>query len=163
MVDYSEEYKQEMVKKFELSRLSFRKFAAKEGVPTSSLFQWKEQYGSISGESLRPDNADLWSADQKFAAVVESMSMTEIELGEFCRKQGLYPEKVKLWKRSCIEGNMKKKSSNHNETAEINKYKKKVRELERELRRKEKALAEAAALLVLRKKLNALWEDDEDE
>ena len=163
MVDYSEEYKQEMVKMFELSGLSFRKFSAKEGVPTSSLFQWKEQYGSIPSEGPKPDNADLWSADQKFAIVVESISMTEIELGEFCRKQGLYPEKVKLWKRSCIEGNMKRKSSSHTDMAELNKYRKRVRELERELRRKEKALAEAAALMVLRKKLNALWEDDEAE
>ncbi len=41
--------------------------------------------------------------------------------------------------------------------------KKRIKELERELKRKDKALAEAAAILVLRKKFNAYWSDDSEE
>ena len=37
---------------------------------------------------------------------------------------------------------------------------KRIRELERELYRKEKALAETAALLVLKKKAQAIWGDE---
>jgi hypothetical protein len=53
---------------------------------------------------------------------------------------------------------LSKRRGSNTRTAES----RKIRELERELRRKDKALAEAAALLVLKKKLAVLWEDEDD-
>jgi transposase len=40
---------------------------------------------------------------------------------------------------------------------------KRAKQLEKELQKKEKALAEAATLLLLRKKAQAIWGDDEEE
>lgn len=83
-------------------------------------------------------------------------------LNQYCREKGLYPEQVKQWKQACIAGNTVKDKRNTKTTAEHKSDKKRIKELERELRRKEKALAERAALLVLGKKFDAYWEEKED-
>jgi len=89
--------------------------------------------------------------------------MSEIELSEYCRSKGLYPEQIKVWKLSCIKGNMTNNEQKKEIEADARADKKRIRQLERELRRKDKALAETAAILVLRKKLSALWEEDEED
>jgi transposase-like protein len=104
-----------------------------------------------------------WSPEAKFAAVVETVSMTESELSAYCRTKGLYPEQVKRWKEACIQGAQSSEVQRKEDKQESKRDKKRIKELERELNRKEKALAETAALLVLRKKLNAFWEESEGE
>ena len=78
--------------------------------------------------------------------------MNETELAEYCRKKGLYAEEIKAWKNVCMQAN----GGIAEEAARLNKElkdkSKEVKSLEKELYRKEKALAETAALLVLRKK-----------
>lgn len=89
------------------------------------------------------------NAEQRFSIVLETATFTEEELSQYCREKGLYPDQVKQWKQACI-------TANTNVTKVDDKAdKKRIRELEKELHRKEKALAETAALLVLRKKFNA--------
>ena len=56
----------------------------------------------------------------------------------------------------------RKKESSRELKEAVDSERQRVKELERELRRKEKALAETAALLVLRKKMEAIWGDGED-
>ena len=92
--------------------------------------------------------------------VVEAAALNEAERGEYCRQRGLYPEQLQAWRRACEQANADKTASRpkHGDAAAP----RRIRELERELRRKEKALAEAAALLVLRKKAQAIWGKDED-
>ncbi|MCS3835682.1 hypothetical protein HNR03_000262 [Pseudomonas sp. JAI111] len=68
--------------------------------------------------------------------------MSEIKLGEYCRRKGLYPEQIKAWRQAFISGQKTEKAQSKDD---------------RELRRKDKAPAETAALLVLRKKLNDYW------
>lgn len=78
--------------------------------------------------------------------------MNEIELAEYARKKGLYVEQIKSWKDACMNAN----GGVAKEAAKLNRdlkdSQKEVKKLEKELQRKEKALAEAAALLVLSKK-----------
>lgn len=102
-----------------------------------------------------------WSAEAKFAAVVETAAMTELELSEYCRSKGLYTEQIQHWKAACIHGAQTAGTQQKQQRLEAKQDKQRIKELERELNRKEKALAETAALLVLRKKLNALWEANE--
>ncbi|MCG4585712.1 IS3 family transposase, partial [Anaerosalibacter bizertensis] len=79
------------------------------------------------------------------------------------RRKGIYVDEVKVWKEQCLKANQitvedpKELKESLKAEKELNK------ELERELRIKEKALAETAALLVLRKKANAIWGDPEEE
>ncbi len=108
------------------------------------------------------NSSDGWSPEQKFSIVLETASLSEIELSEYCRKKGLYPEHIKEWKQSCISGNQTKIQQRKQLTQERKADRKRIKELERELKRKDAALAETAALLVLRKKLNAYWGEDED-
>ena len=105
---------------------------------------------------------DSWSPGQKFAIVIETATMSEVELSAYCREHGLYPEQISDWKEGCIQGNATTNQA-RGSNASSKEDKKRIKALERELNRKEKALAETAALLVLRKKYNALWDEIEDD
>lgn len=108
-------------------------------------------------------NADDWPAEAKFAAVLHAATLSEIELSEYCRSKGLYPEQISAWRQACITGQMSAKAQLKTEREQTRADKKRIAELERELRRKDKALAETAAILVLRKKMNAFWGNDSED
>ena len=138
--------------------------AKEEGISELTLYTWrtqaKEQGIPVPGSGKQTDD---WSPEAKFVAVIETASMSEIELSEYCRSKGLYPEQIRSWKEACIQGTQSAGMQKRQRQLEAKQDKKRIKELERELRRKEKALAETAALLVLRKMLNALWEENEVE
>lgn len=91
--------------------------------------------------------------------VVETAMLNETEIGEYCRKRGLYPEQLRAWRTSCEQANADKTVIQR--PGDRRADKRRIQALERELQRKEKALAEAAALLVLRKKAQAIWGEGE--
>lgn len=93
--------------------------------------------------------------------VVETAALNEAQLDEYCRKRGLYPEELQRWRQSCEQANAQAKP--RRAPAETRREAHRIQALERELRRKDKALAETAALLVLRKKAEAIWGQDEDD
>lgn len=159
---YSSRFKETILNKLSGSDLSVRKFAEQEGINLSTLYSWQKQF-NISGFSVsKVSSSDKWSNEEKFAVVLETSALAEAELSEYCRAKGLYPEQVKQWKQACIAGNTAKSTKRTKTTPEQKADKKRIKALERELRRKEKALAESAALLVLGKKFDAYWEEKED-
>ena len=91
--------------------------------------------------------------------VVETAMLNETEIGEYWRKRGLYPEQLRAWRTSCEQANADKTVIQR--PGDRRADKRRIQALERELQRKEKALAEAAALLVLRKKAQAIWGEGE--
>ncbi len=99
----------------------------------------------------------------KVAAVLETAVLSEAELGEYCRRRGLSPEQIRAWRAACEQANDWDREQQLPLKASQQADQKRLRELERELQRKEKALAEAAALWVLRKKAQAIWGDREDD
>ena len=108
----------------------------------------------MTGQSKHPEK---WSSSQKFAIVVETVSFNGAELAEYGRKEGLYVEQVKAWRAACEKANAGHAELTQQIRAAVATEKKRNQELERELRCKEKALAETAALLILRKKAAAIW------
>ena len=104
-----------------------------------------------------------WNARDKFAAVLESASLNEHETAEYCRRKGIYPQQLEQWRQACEAANDWDRQTNIKLKSDRKTDRKRIKDLERELRRKEKALAEAAALLVLQKKAQAIWGDPEDE
>ncbi|EQD55431.1 transposase IS3/IS911 family protein, partial [mine drainage metagenome] len=108
-----------------------------------------------STPSGKPVSGTKRTAAQKLATVVETASLNEAELGEYCRGTGLYPDEVHAWRAAAEAalggGLVPLKQLREAKAAD----QKRLRALERELRRKEKALAETAALLTLRKKAAA--------
>jgi len=108
-------------------------------------------------------NPEKWSPEDKFAVVLETAAMNEAELSEYCRKKGLFAEQIADWKENCLQGNATAADQSKAVQKQIRLAHKENKQLKRELRRKEKALAETAALLVLRKKMHAIWGEDEAE
>lgn len=94
---------------------------------------------------------DQWSAEAKLAIVIETGSMSEAELSEYCRAKGLYVEQVKAWKAESLKGFVNSREQELETKRQRKADQKEIKKLKRELREKEKALAETAALLVLRK------------
>ena len=87
--------------------------------------------------------------------VLETASLNEVELSEYCRRQGLYPEQIRAWRKTCQQAN-----ASAGVTVDRDKRRqqaKEIKPLQDELRRKDKALAETAALLVLQKKSAFSW------
>ena len=132
------------------------------GVPKDTLYDWRARYRNKQGTSPysgKPTNQ--YSADDKLAVIIETASLNEAELGEYCRRKGLYPVQIATWKASMVQGLMSEPSKADREQNQ--KQFKTIQCLEKDLARKEKALAEVVALLVLQKKFQALMEDPEEE
>ena len=98
----------------------------------------------------------------KFTVVLETACITETELSTYCRQKGLFVEQVKMWRQICEDANRRAEKISIDSRQESKHDKQRIHLLERELHRKEKALAEAAALLILRKKLDAFYSESED-
>ena len=151
---YSTEFKEAILIKLSQSDLSANQFSRQEGIKPSTLYSWQKQFkttGFVVSKVIPPDQR---SAEEKFAIVLETATLSENEVSEYCRTKGLYPEQIKAWKHACIAANSTDVST-QKKASESKDDKKRIKQLEKELNRKEKALAETAALLVLRKKFNA--------
>jgi transposase-like protein len=132
------------------------------GVPKDTLYEWRTRYRNkqgVSPSSGKPTNQ--YSADDKLAVIIEAATLNEAELGEYCRRKGLYPVQIATWKASMVQGLMSEPSKADREQNQ--KQFKTIQCLEKDLARKEKALAEVVALLVLQKKFQALMEAPEGE
>lgn len=138
--------------------------AKETGLSEATLHKWKKNAKAkgIAIPSGKP-TSDRWSTQDKFSIVVETASMSEIELAEYGRSKGLFTEQIKAWRDACMQANggIAKQASQLQQ--DIRQKDREIKQLGQELRRKESALAETAALLVLRKKSNAIWGDSEDE
>jgi len=106
-----------------------------------------------SVDSKRPQDR---SRAERLELLMESHGLDEEGLSAFCRKRGIFVHHLRQWQEEFETGTVSNDDRALRELAETNKA------LERELKRKEKALAEAAALLVLKKKYESLWEDEDD-
>ena len=164
-MNYSKEFKDSILRRMlPPNNESISTIAKEEGLSEQTLRNWrdkarKEGYAA-PGIDSQPDN---WSTQDKFLVVVETASMNEADLAEYARKKGLFVEQIRAWRDACVNANggIAKEAARLNQ--ELKDSQKERKKLEKELQRKEKALAEAAALLVLAKKANAIWGDPEDE
>ena len=145
--------------------MSVNQLSKEEGISTATLYHWRQQLRN-SGTAVLNSKTSLeqWSAQTKLAIVAETYAMTESELSQYCREKGLYPEQVNILRSECMQGFMSSKEREAQAKKQAKADKLEIKELKKELRLKEKALAETAALLVLRKKLRAFYgEEPEDD
>lgn len=138
------------------------------GIGYSTLQKWivqsaKQQLGS----GLDHDNASIggvnkekrpqdWSPEERLNTVIACSALEAVATNQWCRERGLYAHHVTQWRQDFISG------STAHERNDAKGLKGQVRELQKELNRKNLALAETAALLVLQKKVRAIWGNDED-
>ena len=165
---YTDTLRARMVRRMIGPRATSANVLAKEtGISQSTLSKWLRQAGSL-GETMKDDETvqapsrrpQDWNAEEKLRAVVEAAGLDAEALGQYLRRHGLHVEQLEQW-RAAARAGLAEPSAGNRRGASADA--KRIKELERELCRKEAALAETAALLVLRKKLNALWGDGEDD
>ncbi|EDK7615364.1 IS3 family transposase [Salmonella enterica subsp. enterica serovar Newport] len=131
---------------------SLRQVADDIGVGIATVHGWRKQL-ELEGLIIRKvEPGAEQSAEQIFTILLETASLSEHELSEYCRKNGLYPEHIAEWKQNCLAANQPKHRQLVDEQRATRTEKSRIRALEKELRRKDKALAEMAALLVLQEK-----------
>lgn len=162
----SEEFRQAAVQKLHSRGSRHVEDIARElGVSPWSLCQWAKRYSAATSPGVkkferRPQD---WSAAEKLQAVIEYEGLPADKRGEFLRRQGLHSEHLASWKKSMQSGLEPAGKLTKGERTERALERRKIQELERELRRKDKALAETTALLVLKKKADLIWGAGENE
>jgi len=160
MVNYSQRIKEAMVKKLTSTNAPSAMALSREvNIPQSTLSRWVREYATMGGKgggTMKRKRPQDWTPEEKLNAILEYEKLEEEAKGEFLRKNGLHAVYIERWKEEIIKGFKSARSSRKGSG------KKKIKELEKELRRKDKALAEAAALLVLKKKANDIWGDPEE-
>lgn len=165
MARYSSERKAAILNKLlPPINMTVAEVAREEGVSEQSLYNWRSKVRE-SGLPVpgKTPTTEQWSADAKLAVVIETAPMSESELSQYCREKGLYAEQVKDWKEQCLGGFQSSREQAQAAKKQAKADRSEIKHLKKDLRKKEKALAETAALLVLRKKLNALWGEEDEE
>jgi transposase-like protein len=158
-VGYSPERKAAVLKRMlPPNNMAIRQLSQAEGISEATLHKWRAE--ARGKGQLLPDadaGPEGWSSRDKFAAVLETAALNEVDLAEYCRKRGLYPTQTTAWRTACEQANDWDRASTARLGQASKEEKKRIKDLERELARKDRALAETAALLVLRKKAHAIW------
>ena len=131
------------------------------GIAAPTLYAWKKQLrerGFVVPKT--PASADRRDARTKLAAVINTAVMNEAERSDYCREVGAYAQRLDAWKAAFETMDAGAGSAGK---AELAQARKQNRQLAKELLRKERALTEAAALLTLSKKAQAIWGTDADD
>jgi len=154
---YTEDYKEQaLVKVYNRGDRTIQSIAEELNINLFTLKNWMKQPLS-NDKNLAARQGKLpqdWPPEQRLAALQESYGLIGKALNAWCRERGVFPHHLEQWKAEfCASGG---KSEGREDASALRALKVENQRLERELNRKEKALAEAAALLVLQKKYRAL-------
>jgi len=166
MARYSSGFKARMIQRMAGSeRISANALSKEVGVAQATLSRWLQagrKMRAMSDDNT-PQRRPRRSAEDKVRLVMKAEMLSAEDLGAFLRTEGIHEATLKEWREVVFTSAAGGLKDAHKKKSENTPEARRIRELERELRRKEKALAEAAALLVLQKKLNAYFGEDEDE
>ncbi len=158
---HSASFKAKMVRRMSApNAISASALAAEMGLSQPTLSRWLREAGSdkvatMTTKKKRPRDR---SAEERLALLVQTDALSEEDLGVFLRREGLHQAHLDEWRALALRAladSPKRKPKPSPEARQ-------VQELTKELQRKEKALAEAATLLVLKKKAQAIWGDEAD-
>jgi transposase-like protein len=162
-VQYTEGFKARMIERMAgPEAISATALAREVGVPQSTLSRWLRDRGDRRfvgmNDQRRPDGRNR-GAEEKLRIVLEASQLEGEELGALLRREGLHEAELKRWVEAATAAlSPSRKTKGKKSKAEA----KRIRELEKDLRRKEKALAEVTALLALQKKIEEIWGDEAD-
>jgi transposase len=150
---FSQAYKQKMIERLTgKDAMSARQASQETGISQETLSRWLRDARSLPLMAPRKRRTKPWSIEEKAKVLMETAGLARGELTHYLEGHGLLLGEVEQWRLALEEEGRASVATT-----------KRIRRLERELARKEKALAEAAALLVLKKKVKDLWEDEDDD
>jgi transposase-like protein len=162
---YSKVFRQEMVEKAKRrGHQTLEEFATDQGVNFLTLKNWlaadrQKQSGFTSQQAQELPTelpADQWSAAERLQALNQTHGLEPVARSAWCRSHGLFEHHLRTWADAFCEAIEAPASK-----AQLRELERKYQASQRELNRKDKALAEAAALLVLQKKFQALLEGED--
>jgi transposase-like protein len=157
MARYGEAFKNRVVARLLPPESADIKVVLREaGVSAATLERWREVAQS------RPARGRVCTARSRLEAVITTAALDEAGQSAWCREHGVYPAELAQWRQSATTAQSEPEEARASPQA-TRQDKQRIKSLERELARKDKALAEAAALLVLSKKVAAIFNRDEDE
>lgn len=160
---YTEKFRSRMIARMVGPGRATASALAKEvGVSQATLSRWLREAKETDVAAKSDDGSrgnKEWTPAGKLQALIDTAAMSEEQLGSWLRRNGLHSSDLEAWRQEATQGLSNKQQKSGRASAEG----RKIRELEKALRRKDKALAETAALLVLSKKVQALWADEDDD
>lgn len=168
-MQYTQMFKEKMICRMSgPDAISAGALSREVNVAQSTLSGWLRNAGKdptdIESISMSTDKKNKrphdWTAKEKLNAVIESGRLDDEKLGAFLRENGLHETHLEQWRIQMLEGLNGRQSMSSKNRAKTSDTKK-IQYLERELKRKESALAEAAALLILKKKVQQIWGDED--
>jgi len=162
-MDYTESFKENAVAKLLMPGSKGLNATSRDlDIPSSTLFGWKKKYGNNSVmKNLKNNSKDKWSLEEKFEIVIKTASMSENEIGEYLRANGLHSNDLESFKnelKSALPSKGRPKLD-----PEIIELRKANKQLKKDLRRNASALAEQSARIILLKKSHEIWGEPEDE
>ena len=125
------------------------------GIGAGTLERWR------SDALSRPARERAWTAAARFDAVLTTAPLDEAGKSAWCRANGAYPQELIQWRQSATQA-LAEPAEARASPQQTKHDRRRIKELERELHRKDRALAETAALLVLSKKVAAIFNTGED-
>lgn len=172
MTTYTVGFKTRMVQRMAgRERISATALAKEVGVSQNTLSRWLRE-ASVTGPTMasmkkkpssRKSSSRGRTAAEKFAIVLKAAGLSDDDLGAFLRQEGIHEAQLEEWRAKATEGATGALKAPHAKRSERTPEARKIKELERELLRKDRALAEVTALLALKKKVQELWGDEDDD
>ncbi len=159
MKHFSKDFKESLIQKSLLSGgPSLAELSRSHNIPLTTIYGWKKKYAN----TVSMNNSKNWTPEKKLQAIIETSLMKEHELGEYLRKNGLKSSDIEQWKKDSLRS--LKDPGRPKKDPELANSIKKNKTLLKDLKRKNKALAEMSARIILLKKSHEIFgviEEDE--
>ena len=172
MTTYATGFKARMVQRMAgREGISATALAKEVGVSQNTLSRWLRE-ASVAGPTMtsmkkkpssRKSSSRGRTAAEKFQIVLKAAALSDNDLGAFLRREGVHEAQLEEWRAKATEGATGALKAPHAKRSERTPEARKIKDLERELLRKDRALAEVTALLALKKKVQELWGDEDDD
>lgn len=166
MANYTPGFKSRMIQRMAgPEAISANALSSEVGVAQGTLSRWLRQgrtLGPMNKNKKGVRNTRRRTAEDKFRIVLEAANLSGEDLGEYLRREGIHTTDLEEWREKVTAAGTGALKDAKRKKSEQTPEARRIRELESELRRMEKALAETAALLVLQKKVRAYWAEKED-
>jgi len=173
MRGYSQTVKDAMIRKLSMpGGYSANALSRKTGIAQSTLSQWLLDAATLepmkrsrpkSTATTTPHRPQDWTAEERLQLVFAAAGLTDEALGTFLRERGIHEAQLQEWRQAALNALAPRSGRTERKSRETRELEKRLAATERALLRKDKALAEAAALLLLKKKVQAIWGDEDDD
>jgi len=163
-VPYNEGFKARMIQRMAGSeRITATALSKEVGIGQPTLSRWlrERSLGGMTDEE--PKTRRTWTPAEKLRVALEASQLKDEELGELLRREGLHEDTLAEWTETVKVTGLAGLAPARRGWSKRSPEQRRIKELEKELTRKEKALAEVTALLVLKKKVQEIWGDGADD